>query len=98
DEHLQAPELLASLRQAPTVLEERARVTHAALRIRPSEQPAVELRELRALNHPRAAGQDLVVRPEAEHPRGKLLAALPDAPLNVARVDREGERKSTRLN
>src|SRR5213076_3087711 len=36
------------------------------------------------------AGQDLVVRSEAEHPRGKLLAALPDALLNVARVDREG--------
>src|SRR5439155_21853195 len=90
DEHLEAPELLASLRQAPPVLEERAGVTHAPLRVSPSEQPAVELRELRARNHPRAAGQDLVVRPEAEHPRGQLLAAIPDAPLDVARVDREG--------
>src|SRR5439155_11588903 len=90
DEHLEAPELLASLRQAPPVLEERAGVTHAPLRISPREQPAVELRELRALHHTRAAGQDLVVRPEAEHPRGKLLAPIPDAPLNVARVDREG--------
>ena len=90
DEHLQAPELLASLRQAPPVPEERACVAHVTLRIGPREQPAVELRELRALHHARAAGQDLVVRPEAEHPRGKLLAAIPDAPLDVARIDREG--------
>src|SRR3989442_7661108 len=65
-------------------------VTHVPLGISPREQPAVELRELRPLHGPRAAGQDLVVRPEAEHPRGKLLAALPDAPLDVARIDREG--------
>src|SRR5207244_9324829 len=56
DEHLQAPELLASLRQAPPVLEERARVTHATLSIGPGEQPAVELGELRALHDARAPG------------------------------------------
>src|SRR5438046_1213964 len=64
-------------------------VVELAVGARDAEDPAVQVRELRALDRLLATRNDVAVRPQSEHAGGELLAALANASLHVGRGDRQ---------